>query len=204
MNGKPQNIVFDIGNVLIGWDPMVLYRRLFEGDEEKSRWFLENVCTSAWNIEQDRGRSFKDAVALLSAAHPGWASHIAAYDTHWLETITGPIDGTVDILKELHGAGVPVYAITNWNDEKFALARGRFAFLNLFRDIVVSATERVIKPDPEIYAILCRRNGLQAADCVFIDDSEKNVHGARQAGMAGIHFVGAGDLRRRLSELGHL
>jgi len=197
-------VVFDIGNVLVGWDPLVLYRKVFDGDEEKARWFLDNICTPAWNIEQDRGRSFVVAVRVLSAEHPKWAREIAAYDERWHETVTGPIDGAVKVLEQLHGQGAPVYAITNWNDVKFAETRQRLPFLNLFRDVVVSATERVLKPDPEIFAILCHRNGLAAEDCVFIDDSLKNVHGALAVGMQAIHFTGPEELAAELRDFGLL
>jgi 2-haloacid dehalogenase len=201
---SPVNVVFDIGNVLVGWDPLALYRKVFGGDEAMARWFLANICTPEWNLEQDRGRSFAEAVAALSRQHPEWREEIAAYDLRWHETITGPIEGTVAILEELDQAGVPLYAITNFNDAKYAETRERFAFLGKFRDVVVSATERVIKPDPEIFAILCRRNGLKAGDCIFIDDSANNVNGARAAGMHGLHFRDAETLRAELRALGRL
>jgi 2-haloacid dehalogenase len=198
------NVVFDIGNVLIEWDPLVLYRQVFDGDEERAQWFLANICTPAWNTEQDRGRSFAEAVRMLAVEHPDWAEEIAAYDTRWQETVIGPIEGTVEVLEELHGQGTPLYAITNWNDTKFAETQGRFPFLSRFRDIVVSATEKVIKPDPEIFAILCRRNNIIAADCLFIDDSVRNVRGARDAGMKAIHFTGPEALRADLRGFGLL
>jgi len=204
MADQPENVVFDIGNVLVGWDPAALYRDVFKGDEEKVRWFLHNICNMDWNLEQDRGRSFADGVKVLAARHPEWAREIAAYHERWHETITGPIDGSVSVLKTLHETGVPVYAITNFNDEKFAQTVARFDFLKLFRDTVVSATERVIKPEPEIFAILCRRNGLSPASCVFIDDNAHNVQGARDFGMHAIHFTGADTMRRELAGMGLL
>lgn len=204
MTRSPVNVVFDIGNVLVGWDPMVLYRKVFAGDEAKARWFLAHICTPEWNLEQDRGRSFAEAVEVLCRQHPVWGEAIAAYDLRWQETITGPIEGTVAILEELEQAGVPLFAITNFNDVKFAETRARFAFLGKFRDIVVSATEKVIKPDPEIFAILCRRNGLEPGDCIFIDDSPNNVNGARAVGMHGIHFRDAETLRAELRAIRRL
>jgi 2-haloacid dehalogenase len=137
------NIVFDIGMVLIEWDPRHLYRKIFD-DEAKMEWFLAHVCSNAWNVEQDRGRSFSDAVKLATAAHPDHADEIAAYDERWDEMIPDVISGTVDILEALHTRGVAIYAITNWNGDKFRETKLRFPFLNLFRDIVVSGDEKLI------------------------------------------------------------
>lgn len=184
---NPTIPVFDVGNVLLDWDPRYLYRKIFT-DEEKVEWFIANICTNAWNLEQDRGRSFTQAVQELSAQHPGYAHQIEAYDKRWQETLGGIFPGSVAALEELRRICPKVYAITNFNDVKFREAQALFPFLTIFDDIVVSATERVLKPDPEIYHILLRRNGLQAQDCVFIDDSEKNVIGARAVGMHAIHF----------------
>ena len=168
------NIVFDIGNVLVRWDPRFLFTQYFE-DEEKMEWFLAHVCNHEWNLEQDRGRSFAEAVKLAIAQHPDHAEAIAAYDTRWHETLPHAIEGTVAIFKELVGRDAPVYAITNWNGDKFREAKQRFPFLYEFRDIVVSGDERLIKPDPAIYQLLLGRNGLEAADCLFIDDSLKKA-----------------------------
>jgi 2-haloacid dehalogenase len=201
MARRPANVVFDIGNVLVAWDPMALYRKVFDGDEAKAGWFLANICTHDWNVDQDRGRSFAEAVEVLAAAHPDWKEAIAAYHLRWHETVLGPIAGTVAVLEELHSKGTPLYAITNWNDEKYYETRGRFPFLELFRDTVVSAVEKAIKPEPEIFQILCRRNGLRPADCVFIDDSPRNVEGARAVGMQAIHFTGEEALRRELEAM---
>ena len=141
------NIVFDIGNVLLHWDPRALYRKVFTSEAEVD-WFLANVCTSAWNQEQDRGRSFAEAVAEATARHPEHAEAIAAYDTRWHETLTHVIEGTVDILEELKAQGTPLYAITNWHQDKFRETRARFGFLGHFRDIVVSGDERLIEARP--------------------------------------------------------
>ena len=184
---NPTIPVFDVGNVLLDWNPRYLYRKIFS-DEQQAEWFIAHICTNAWNLEQDRGRSFADAVAALSAEHPQWADHIDAYDKRWLETLSGAIHESVVVLETLRAACPRLYAITNFNDEKFREAQAHFAFLTIFDDVVVSATERVLKPEPEIYQILLRRNGLVAEDCVFIDDSEKNVIGARDVGMSAIHF----------------
>ena len=203
MTVRPTTVVFDIGNVLVAWDPRNLYRRYFEGREEQMEWFLSNVCTPAWNVEQDRGRSFADAVELLVKEHPPELHPmIRAFDRDWQETISGPIHGSVDILKALKANNVPVFAITNWNQDKFREARERFDFLNSFDGIVVSGDERLLKPDRQIFELFCARYGVKAEAAVFIDDSMRNVEGARAAGMHALHFTSAETLARDLRELG--
>ena len=194
------NVVFDIGNVLVHWEPRALYRKFF-ATEDEVEWFLANVCNHDWNLEQDRGRSFADAVIEATARFPEHADAIAAYDLRWHETVLGPIDGSVAILEELKARGTPLYAITNFNQDKFRETVARFPFLRLFRDIVVSGDERVVKPDPAIYRLLMERNGLAAEACVFIDDSLKNVAGAKAVGMKAIHFTGPDALRTELAGL---
>jgi len=200
---RPTTVVFDIGNVLVAWDPRNLYRRHFAGREDEMEWFLNNVCTPAWNIEQDRGRSFADAVELLVKEHPPqWHPMIRAFDKEWHETISGPIHGTVDILKALKRNDVPVYAITNWNQEKFHEALQRFDFLNSFDGIVVSGDERVVKPDREIFDLFFKRYAVRPETAVFIDDSQRNVEGARAVGMHALHFTSPEALARDLRGLG--
>ena len=194
------NIVFDIGNVLLRWDPRFLFTQYFD-DEAEMEWFLAHVCDHEWNLEQDRGRSFADAVAERSAKFPEHAGAIAAYDTRWHETLPHAIEGTVAILDELVAREIPVYAITNWSAEKFRETRPRFPFLDKFRDIVVSGEEKLIKPDAAIYELFLRRNRLGAADCLFIDDSAANVGGAEAVGMKAHHFRSPEALRAELSRL---
>ncbi|MCY1707840.1 HAD family phosphatase [Pannonibacter sp. SL95] len=202
MRSPVTTVVFDIGNVLIEWDPEYLYRRLIP-DEAARRHFLTEICSPAWNLEQDRGRSWSEAVAECVARHPGHADLIRAYDEGWHEMVPGEVPGTAGLLEELVAADVPLYAITNFSNEKFAEAKARFPFLaTSFRDTVVSAEERLLKPDPRIYEVLLERNGLTAEACVFIDDSLKNVEGARAVGMAAIHFTGAEPLRLELRRMG--
>ena len=198
------NVVFDLGNVLVHWDPRVLYRKIFATEEEVT-WFLANVCTADWNLEQDRGRSFEDAIAEATARHPGYAEAIAAYHHRWHETIVAPIDGTLAILEALKAQCTPLYAITNWHQDKFRETQARFPFLAAsFRDIVVSGDERLVKPDPAIYRLLLDRNGLEASSCLFIDDSPKNVAGAEAVGMKAHHFTSPEALRNHLAGLGLL
>ncbi len=193
--------VFDVGNVLIRWDPFRVYREMIP-DEAKRQWFLQNVCTSAWNLEQDRGRSWEEGVALLVASHPEWEAQIRAYDERWHEAVAGMIEDSVAVLEALKARGEKVYAITNFSREKWAECLIRFPFLQSFDGVVVSAHERVIKPDPAIYRILLERYDLAAEDCVFIDDSAKNIETARALGMQGIHFVEPVDLRAELARCG--
>jgi 2-haloacid dehalogenase len=197
----PRVPVFDVGNVLIRWDPRYLYRKLFE-DEKAMEHFLAHVCTAAWNEEQDRGRSFADGVAHLVRTHPELEPMISAYDHRWHEMVPGAIEGTVAILEELRAAGLPTYAITNFSREKFEAARERFAFLGRFDGIVVSAEVGLLKPDLAIYRHLVSEHALSPEDCVFIDDSLPNVEAAREIGMTGIHFTDPGALRSDLVRLG--
>jgi 2-haloacid dehalogenase len=197
------NTVFDLGNVLLRWDPRFLYRKIF-ADEARMEWFLANVCTMDWVIEQDRGRNYAEACAVLQARHPELADEIAAFDLRWHETLPHAIDGTVDILHELHEKSVPLYSITNWNGPKYHETKSRFPFLARFKDVVVSGDEKLIKPDAAIFELLLARNKLKAADCIFIDDNAANVRGAEAVGMKGHHFTGPEGLRSVLTKLGVL
>ena len=181
-------VVFDVGNVLIRWDPLRLYSRLFP-DPAKRDWFLATICTEGWNREMDRGKAFAEGIAELVALHPEWETEIRAWDEHWHEMVPGEIPGTVAILERLRARGIPDYAITNFSREKFAVAQRRFPFLQGFRDTIVSAHERLLKPDPAIYRVLIDRNDLDPAACLFVDDSAKNVEGARSVGMAAVVFT---------------
>jgi 2-haloacid dehalogenase len=201
MPAKKPTVVFDVGNVLVRWDPRLLYRDIIP-DAAKLDWFMANVCTAAWNIEQDRGRSWEEAVAMLVAAHPEWEREIRAYDECWHDAIPGVIEDSVAVLEELKRRGEQVYAITNFSREKWAECLIRFPFLQSFDGVVVSAHERLIKPDPAIFQILLERYGLAAPGCIFIDDSASNVEAAREIGMQSVHFVEPIDLRAELRGLG--
>ncbi len=191
-------VVFDVGNVLIEWDPEHLYRELIPNEAERSA-FLTDVCSMDWNLQQDLGRSWQEGIDLLSAQHPEHKALITAYSERWHDMVPGEIAGSVALLNELNQKNVPLYAITNFSSEKFDEAQARFPFLkSSFRDIVISAEERLLKPDTRIYEVLFSRNNLAPAECVFIDDSEKNVAGARQAGMQAVHFTSPEQLRIEL------
>jgi 2-haloacid dehalogenase len=194
------NIVFDLGKVLIEWDPRYVYRKVF-ANPEKMEWFLSHVCSNEWNLAQDGGRSFDDGVVEATGRFPEYAAEIAMYRDRWMDMVPGAIEGSVQILEELHRRGVPLYAITNWNGDTFRATRSRFSFLNLFRDVVVSGDEKIIKPDPAIFDLLAKRNGISLTDSLFIDDSLKNVAGAEAVGMQGHHFTTPESLRDKLLQL---
>jgi 2-haloacid dehalogenase len=190
-------VVFDLGGVLIDWDPRHLYRKLL-ADEAAVEEFLATVCTPEWNAELDRGRPFAEGVAQLVERHPEHAAAIAAYHERWPEMVAGDIPGTVEVLAELRAAGVPLYALTNWSAETFAITRGRFEFLEWFDGLLVSGEERVTKPDPAIFQLLLDRFGLDPTATVFVDDSAANVAAARRLGFDAIGFTGHEELRREL------
>jgi 2-haloacid dehalogenase len=193
-----RTVIFDVGNVLIQWDIRRLYRQILP-DEAAIDSFLDEVDWFAWNAELDRGGCWDARVAELSARHPHRRALIEAAHHRWHDAVAGEIVGTVEILAELRGAGVPLYAITNFSAEKWAECCERFAFLSAsFHDVVVSAHERLVKPDPAIYYRCLERNSLDAADCIFIDDSPANIAAARALGIDGIVFDDAPGLRRAL------
>lgn len=194
-------VVFDVGNVLLDWDPRHLYRTVFD-DPEKMEWFLAHICTPAWNTEQDRGRSWADAVRELTRRHPEWSAEIAVFDSRWRETVAGGIEPSVTILRQLAARQHPVYAITNFSGEKWPIAQADYDFLNLFRGVVVSGDEKMLKPDTRIYHTLLTRYDLRAEHCIFIDDSQANIAGAQAVGMKTIHFDRTVHLRAELSKLG--
>ena len=197
-------VVFDVGNVLLDWDARRVYRGALPDDAAIDSFF-EEVGFYAWNLEQDRGRLFADGVRELSGAHPHHADLIARYDRDWQLSVSDAIAGSVEILGELRTRGAPVYAITNFSSEKWRECLVRFPFLaTSFLDTVVSGDERLVKPDPEIYRVLLERNGLDAADCLFIDDSPANVEGAKAVGMDAVRFTDPVTLRRDLMALGRL
>jgi 2-haloacid dehalogenase len=191
-------VVFDLGGVLIDWDPRYLYRKLL-ADEAAVEEFLATVCTPEWNAEQDRGRPFAEGVAELVERHPAHAAAIAAYAERWEEMLGGEIRGTVELLAELRAAGTPLYALTNWSAETFAIARERFGFLSWFDGVLVSGEERIIKPDPAIFRLLLERFGLAPEATFYIDDSAANVEAARRLGLDAVRFTGPGQLRRELA-----
>lgn len=197
-------IVFDVGGVLIDWNPRHLYRRLFDGNEAAMERFLAEVCTPAWNARQDEGRPFAEAVAELSARFPDYGELIAAYHLRWEEMVPAAIDETIEIVRDVKTAGARLYALTNFSTEKFPLVRSRFDVFELFDGIVVSGDIGLIKPDPAIYRYLVDRYALEASACIFIDDVRANVEAAQSVGMRGVHFSSPAQLRHALNAEGLL
>jgi 2-haloacid dehalogenase len=196
-------VVFDLGGVLIDWDPRYLYRKLL-ADEAAVEEFLATVCTPEWNAEQDRGRPFAEGVAELVERYPVHAAAITAYHERWTEMLGGDISGTAELLAELRAAGVPLYALTNWSAETFGIARERFEFLSWFDGVLVSGEERMIKPDPAIFRLLLDRFGLDPQATFYVDDGPANVAAASELGFDAVRFTGPGRLRRDLETRGLL
>lgn len=192
--------MFDLGGVLIDWNPRYLYRKVF-ADEGEMEDFLATVTTSEWHIEQDRGRKIEDATVLLLSQYPQHEREIEAYYGRWDEMFGGPISGSVEVLREVSGTGLPLYALTNWSAEVFPLARRQYDFLEWFDDIIVSGEEQMIKPDREIYDVLISRTGLNPATTVFVDDSHPNVLAAEDLGFTTIEFKDPDKLRGELARL---
>lgn len=205
MPQPPTTVIFDLGGVLIDWDPRYLYRSLF-ADEAAMERFLAEICSPEWNLSLDRGRSFAEAVAELSGRHPHERARIHAYHERWIEMIAGPIPETVAVLEELHAREVPLWALTNWSAETFRLVRHdpAYGFLNRFQQIFVSGELRMVKPDPAIYRHVLTEIGAPAQSCLFIDDSPKNVAAALALGLHGHHFAEASALRTELARAGLL
>jgi 2-haloacid dehalogenase len=192
-------VVFDLGGVLIDWNPRHLYRKLFDGDDLGMERFLTSVCTQPWNEQHDRGRSFSESIAELSTRHPSYEVMIRAYRARWPEMLNGPIDGSVEVLAELVQSGRRLFALTNWSAETFPIALERYEFLRWFDGIIVSGHEGIAKPDVEIFELLLDRFGLTAATTLFIDDTLVNVKAAHLLGLQVLHFLSAEGLREELA-----
>ena len=194
---KPTYFLFDIGNVLIDWNPRHLLRELIP-DAGELDFFLTEVCPQSWNEEQDRGRPWTEALAEASARHPDYREIIHLYFERWMETVAGPIDGTVQLLKSLQEKGYPTYALSNFSVETFEQVERVYPFLASFDGRVVSGYERVIKPDPAIFHLAIDRFGLAPAQTLFIDDHPPNIEAARQLGFQTHLFDQPEALRKQL------
>lgn len=193
-------IIFDLGGVLIDWNPEYVFRTVIP-DVERRQFFFDNICTHDWNVEQDAGRPISVATEMLVNQHPEWESEIRAYYGRWEEMLGGPIHDTVELLRELRDRGEHrLLALTNWSAETFPVALARYDFLHWFEGIVVSGDEKTRKPFPDIYQTLLSRYSVNPANAVFIDDGIKNVHGAENLGIRGVHFQNAADLRQIFRE----
>ncbi len=202
-NGRATAVVFDLGGVLLDWDPRRLYRKLFDDEAEMDR-FLAEVCTLDWHHAHDLGIPPEETSPPLIAAHPEYAAQIWAWTQRSEEMVGGPIDGSVEILRSLKAAGVPCYALTNMETWTFPGRRERYPFLQEFDGALVSGFEGVAKPDPRVFELLLERFDLEAAKTAFIDDSRANVEAARGVGLEAIQFESPARLREWLEQAGLL
>lgn len=194
-------VLFDLGNVLIRWDPRNHYKDRFASAEAMER-FLAEITPGTWNHEMDLGKPFAQAIAERTALHPEHGTLLAEWKSQWERMLGGAIDESVTLLAELREAGYRVAALTNWSAETFPVARERFPFLDWFEDIVISGVEGIAKPDPEMFTLALARTGFVADRTVFIDDNLPNIEGARHAGLHTIHFVSPPQCREALRVLG--
>ncbi len=195
--------VFDVGKVLFEWDLRHLFAKLID-DTQQLDWFLANVVTNEWHFQHDAGRLLDEMVAERSAEFPDYAPLIEAYSLRFNETIPGPIPGSLEIVRELSARGVPIFGITNFGHEFWEKFRPTQPIFDVFTDIVVSGTEKMVKPDAAIYQLALQRFGLAAGEGLFIDDRLVNIVAAQANGFAGHHFTDAAGLRTQLVGLGLL
>lgn len=204
MNNGIDAIIFDLGGVLIDWNPYYVYDKMFD-DEEKKKFFFEHICTPDWNEKQDAGRSLKEATDELLVKHPEWKEYIEAYYGRWEEMLGGPIHDTVEIFKQLKETGkYKLYALTNWSAETFPVALERYEFLHWFDGRVVSGEEKMRKPFPEFYQVLLNRFQLTPEETLFIDDNVRNAKAAEDIGLRTIVFKSPAQLKEELFEHGIL
>jgi 2-haloacid dehalogenase len=196
----PKAVVFDIGRVLVQWSIRALYEKLIT-DPAQLDWFLANVVTEQWHYQHDTGVPLGDMIATRTAQFPEYRTLIQAYGTRWLDTLPGPVAGTHALVEQLAARGVPLYAITNFGADSWAMFRPTFPILDHFRTIVVSAHERITKPDPAIYALAAARFGYAPGEMLFIDDSAANIASARACGWQTHLFVDAAGLEADLKAL---
>lgn len=196
-----KNIIFDLGGVLIDWNPHYMYKKIIPNNDERN-WFIDNICTLDWNEKQDGGRLIKDAVDELLIKYPEHSNNILAYYDRWEEMLNGPIQGTVDIFKEIKEKNsIKTYALTNWSAETFPRALELYDFLHWFDGRVVSGEEKTRKPFKEIYDIIIRRYDLIKNETIFIDDNLRNIKAAEEVGIRSIHFTDPNSLKNELIKL---
>lgn len=197
---KISAVIFDVGNVMVTWEPRAIYEPHFT-DKAELDWFMDTVITMDWHKHHDAGRSFEDGVKIRAEAFPDYADLIALYKTDWDNSITGVIEGTIDCMRALKTKGMPLYGLTNFNGPQFARFRRHYDFIDLLDGVVVSGDEGIIKPDPAIYDLILSRYNLIAKETLFIDDSLENVLAAEKQGLIGHHFKGSAPLKQALEKL---
>jgi 2-haloacid dehalogenase len=200
-DGGVEAMIFDFGNVLIGWDPENLYRKLIP-DEAERKHFLTEICHGQWNALQDAGRSWEEAIAERIALHPERAAHIHAYRNRFAEMLTGPVAEGNAILDRLHEAGVPCYGLTNWSSETYHASRAAMPFLDRMKYTAVSGDLKMAKPEPEIFQHLLGVIGKPAEACAFIDDNAANIATAKRLGIKAVLFKNDGSATKALREMG--
>ena len=198
---KIDTVIFDIGNVLYRWDLRCLFAKLID-DPEELDWFLAHVVTPEWHFQHDAGRPFADMVAERSREFPVYSDHIRAYSRRFPESIPGPVEGMLDLVRALANRGVPLFAISNFGAESWAQFRPSAPIFDLFSDIVISGEEKLIKPDAAIYELALQRFSRRADQCLFIDDRPENIEAGEAVGIAGHHFTSATSLENKLKALG--
>lgn len=205
MDKKIKAIIFDLGGVFIGWSPLVVYKDAFDGDEEKAKWFLNEICTMDWNEGQDAGRSLEEGTRLKIEEYPEHEALIRKYYDDWENMLTGTYEDSIDILNRIHTQNHhQLFALTNWSAELFPIALQRYPFLQIFEDIVVSGAIKMRKPYPEIYQYSLKQFKLKAENAMFIDDNLRNVEAARKEGIESIHFLNPKQLEQELIKFGVL
>lgn len=198
-----QSVIFDVGRVLFDWDLRHLFAKLIDYRDELE-WFVTNVVTPEWHFQHDAGRPLAEMLPELKADFPDHAPLIDAYAARFNETIPGPVPGSLELVERLDSAGVPLFAITNFGHEFWEGFRPTQPIFDRFRDIIVSGTEKLMKPDPAIYHLALERFDIDPAGALFIDDVAANVAGAESVGIAGHLFGGAAMLERELVARGYL
>lgn len=195
-----KNIIFDFGGVLLDWNPHYLYDPYF-GDVEKAEWFLTNICTYPWNAQHDAGKPVAEDTTELVAQYPEWEKEIRMYYDEFEKMLSGQIADMEEYIKELKGRGFRIYGLSNWSVETFAMIRPKYPILDLMEDMVISGKEKVMKPDAKIYQIALSRFDIKPEESVFIDDNVNNIIGCEAAGIHGVVFKDAGQLRSDLEKL---
>jgi 2-haloacid dehalogenase len=194
-------IIFDLGGVLIDWNPRYVYRTVFDS-EEKIEWFLQHICSMDWNEQQDKGYPVAKAVEEKVTEFPEWENEIRTYYDRWAEMLAGPITESVEIFRQLkQDPALKFYALTNWSAELFPIALERYDFLHWFDGRVVSGEEKMRKPFPEIYQLLLNRFNVKPQETLFVDDSLRNVNAAEALGIKSIHFQSPLQLHKELKKL---
>jgi len=202
MKNNIDTIIFDLGGVLVDWKPEYVYRKIFKNDEEKVQWFLNTVCTSEWNMQQDAGRTIKEAEKIKIDEFPEYKDLIALYYKEWPNMFSGPIKENVELFKKLKSSGnYKIYALTNWSAEKWDKALELFPFFKEFDGVVVSGQEKIVKPSEKIYKIILNKFQINPDKAVFIDDNFKNSEAAKKLGIHGIHYKTHNDLINHLQLL---